>query len=290
MTSVVTDKAKKVLVVDDDGAIVKLIDYVLKRQGYKPITATYWTDALDALTHGAPDLILLDLSMPTVDGCCLLEFIRDRDNRVPVIVVSGHIDGDTAEKLAGYGVEAFVWKPFRVGDLTDEVERVIGPGRAPDGTESSVPVREEVPAPSVVAPPEIALGPAPPEADPGDEGYVSIESIVALAESPLELPAADSSPPSNGTAPCDTGRRDAAHDLRHVRRRSTRRAVRRRTWITLGLVSLACVLLATFLGIASRVASDLDFAGLRIQAQQSIADQSLQNDEAAQKAESTKDR
>ena len=89
MTSVATDTAKKVLVVDDDGAIMKLIDYVLKRQGYKPITATYWTDALDALTHGSPDLILLDLSMPTVDGCCVLEFIPDRDNRVPVIISIG---------------------------------------------------------------------------------------------------------------------------------------------------------------------------------------------------------
>ncbi len=126
-------------------------------------------------------------------------------------------------------MEAFVWKPFRVADLTDEVERAIGPGRTPDRAESPVPVLEEVPAPIDVTPPVMAPGPAPTEADLDDNGFVSIESIVALSEAPLELPTADPSSPSNGTAMPNSGRRGAAHDLRHVRRRSTKRAVRKRT-------------------------------------------------------------
>ena len=88
----------------------------------------------------------------------------------------------------------------------------------------------------------------------------------------------------------NSGRRGAAHDLRHVRRRSTKRAVRKRTWITLGLVTLTCVLLSSFLGILSHVATNLDLADLKSQAQQSMIDQSLRNDEAAETAEVARDR
>ncbi len=148
-------KSKKVLVIDDDESIVELIQNILKQHNYQPITATHYTSALDALEHENPDLLLLDLAMPTVDGASLLEFIREQGNQVPVIVVSAHLTGENAVELARYGVDTFLWKPFKISDLMHDIERAIGPppgsragclGDAPGLSEDAAPGSFRIPS------------------------------------------------------------------------------------------------------------------------------------------------
>ncbi|MDP6042268.1 MAG: response regulator [Candidatus Latescibacteria bacterium] len=57
---------KKVLTIDDEEAIVELIVDILESHNYQALSASKWTDAVDALSHGQPDLVLLDLKMPTI--------------------------------------------------------------------------------------------------------------------------------------------------------------------------------------------------------------------------------
>jgi DNA-binding response OmpR family regulator len=125
---------KKVLIIDDEQDIVDLISEVLARDEYEPIVATVWTEAIDAITSAEPDLMLLDLKMPTIDGSAILEFIRKEGIQLPVIVVSGFLTDDVMATLSNLGVAAFIRKPFKVGQLKAEIERVLG---APGPRESA---------------------------------------------------------------------------------------------------------------------------------------------------------
>ena len=122
----VSSSSKKILIVDDEASIVDLLKDILEAANYQPIGVTKWTDAVDAIGHEDPQLILLDLKMPTVDGPSMLEFIRSEGLDIPVIVVSGFITDKVSEDLSRLGVSAFIQKPFRATDIMAEVERVIG--------------------------------------------------------------------------------------------------------------------------------------------------------------------
>ena len=117
---------KRVLAIDDDETILTVMDNVLKMHDYEAATATQWVEALDAINERTPDLLLLDLQMPHVDGFFLLEWIREQELALPVIVVSAYLDDDSLERLNDLGVSAFVWKPFNVGDLVEQIETLIG--------------------------------------------------------------------------------------------------------------------------------------------------------------------
>ena len=69
---------KRVLAVDDDETILNVMDNLLKMHDYEAVTATHWVEALDAINERTPDLLLLDLQMPHVDGFFLLEWIREQ--------------------------------------------------------------------------------------------------------------------------------------------------------------------------------------------------------------------
>ena len=136
--------SKKVLIIDDEQDIVDLISEVLSRERYEPIVATRWTEAIEAITSAQPDLILLDLKMPTIDGSAILEFVRKEGIPLPVIVVSGFLTADAVENLSSLGVSAFIRKPFKVAQLKAEIERAIGSAQpaeveptAPETTSSS---------------------------------------------------------------------------------------------------------------------------------------------------------
>lgn len=114
--------------IEDDADILRLMDHVLTHAHYLPTTATRWTEALDAVEHQDPDLLILDLVMPHVDGVALLSYLRENSSRLPVIIVSAYLNTKVAEDLARAGIDAFICKPFQVTNLVKEIERVIGPG------------------------------------------------------------------------------------------------------------------------------------------------------------------
>ena len=134
---------RKILVVDDEEKIVELISEILTQRNYHPIGAVRWTDALDAISNGSPDLILLDLKMPTIHGSSMLEFIREEGIDIPVIVVSGFITEEVTQELSGIGVSGFIGKPFQASQLIVEIERVLGKPETPEAPASSAPSLQE---------------------------------------------------------------------------------------------------------------------------------------------------
>ena len=115
--------AKKILIIDDDPAVVKYLEALFKDNGYDTCSATSSMEGLEVVRQEKPDLISLDLQMPGEWGPRFYRKLRkDKEFRdTPIIVVSG-IDGDHAIKDA----VAFVAKPFDPDKLLGIVKKTIG--------------------------------------------------------------------------------------------------------------------------------------------------------------------
>jgi CheY-like chemotaxis protein len=132
------------LVVDDDPEMRRMTETLLTAQGYHVIVAAHGQDAIQRLREQCPDLIVLDLDMPVMDGW---QFRREQrylpDTKraaVPVLLMTGEDDAPShATALQAVGV---ITKPFYPDDLLDAVSAAINrPGSAPDGIGSARPWR-----------------------------------------------------------------------------------------------------------------------------------------------------
>jgi two-component system nitrogen regulation response regulator NtrX len=117
--------ALEVLVVDDEADIRELVAGVLEDEGYTVRTAADSTSALDAVEDRRPSLVLLDvwLQGSRLDGLQLLEAMKSRDPTLPVIMISGHGNLDTAVAAIREGAVDFIEKPFEAGKLLHLVAR-----------------------------------------------------------------------------------------------------------------------------------------------------------------------
>ncbi|AKP68209.1 response regulator transcription factor [Companilactobacillus ginsenosidimutans] len=117
--------AKKILCVDDEPAILELIEYNLQTNGYQVEHATDGQMALDKLEQGKFDLVLLDQMLPKVDGLHVLKKLRSKGDLTPVIFLTAV---DTEEnKIDGLvsGADDYVTKPFSVKELLARIEVVL---------------------------------------------------------------------------------------------------------------------------------------------------------------------
>jgi two-component system nitrogen regulation response regulator NtrX len=117
--------ALDILIVDDEQDIRDLVSGVLEDEGYSCRTAASSTEALQALSDRRPSLILLDvwLQGSKLDGLQLLEEIKRRDPTLPVLMISGHGNLDTAVAAIRQGAADFIEKPFEAGHLLHLVAR-----------------------------------------------------------------------------------------------------------------------------------------------------------------------
>ena len=122
-----TNKQRKILVIEDDPSILTSVTHLLRQNKIQVLAATMWTEAIDVLERDKPDLILLDLVMPNVDGVNLLKFMRDNGMMTPVMVVSASIDKAVRDEISSLGISAFIAKPFRVNVLIREIWRILDP-------------------------------------------------------------------------------------------------------------------------------------------------------------------
>ncbi len=116
----------QILVVEDDDAIRGLVSDVLRDDGYQVQEAANGLEALEVLRTHRPDLIVLDLMMPVMDGWAFVEECRSEKtcDDVPIVVTSASHDlPRTAERLRSFGVRTCLAKPFDVGGLLALVER-----------------------------------------------------------------------------------------------------------------------------------------------------------------------
>jgi len=108
---------KGILVVDDDKNFIKLLEHNLVKEGYVVDTAFSGEEALNKINEQIPDLILTDLKMPGAGGMEILRRVREMDKSVPVIMITGHGDAETAVEAMKLGAYDFITKPLSPGEL-----------------------------------------------------------------------------------------------------------------------------------------------------------------------------
>jgi DNA-binding response OmpR family regulator len=114
----------QILVVDDDPRYVRLMEANLVSAGYKVITALNGLDAIEAVDSSRPDLVLLDVMMPGVDGIEACERIR-KFSTVPIVMVTAR--GDERDRVRGLdvGADDYIVKPYSVTELLARVRAVL---------------------------------------------------------------------------------------------------------------------------------------------------------------------
>jgi DNA-binding response OmpR family regulator len=116
--------AKTIMVVDDEARLVSLVETYLAQSGFRVVTASNGREALSVAERQEPDLIILDLMMPEMDG---YEFMRRyrADHTTPIILLTARVDSD--EKVGGLeaGADDYLTKPFRPRELMARVKTVL---------------------------------------------------------------------------------------------------------------------------------------------------------------------
>jgi DNA-binding response OmpR family regulator len=119
-----------VLVVDDEADFLATYDRLLRRQGYRTITAATLQAALAALDRERPDLIIADLRLSDGDGLDVVRAARARLRPPPVIVVTGFASGESRRQALDVGATAYLAKPFSTSALVSLVRETLGPPSA----------------------------------------------------------------------------------------------------------------------------------------------------------------
>jgi len=125
----------KILVVDDERSIVEIISYNLQKEGYEVITAYDGMQGLKTALSENPDLILLDIMMPKLDGFEMCKRLREKKIQTPVIMLTAR--AEEVDKVLGFelGADDYVTKPFGVRELMARVKANLRKRAEPEPTE-----------------------------------------------------------------------------------------------------------------------------------------------------------
>ena len=116
--------ARKVLIVEDESNIAELINLYLKKEGYETMIAPDGGKALELYRLFRPDLVLLDIMLPVMDGWAVCSKIRETD-KTPIIMLTAK--GETIDKVAGLemGADDYIVKPFEMKELLARIHAVL---------------------------------------------------------------------------------------------------------------------------------------------------------------------
>ncbi len=128
------DQLKRLLYIEDEEEMIDLVRLILSRRGFEVLGANGGRQGLDMVRKEHPDLVLLDLMMPDMDGWDVYQQMKadDSTREIPVIVVTAK--AQSIDKVLGLHiakVEDYIAKPFSPQELTDSVEKVLARRQAP---------------------------------------------------------------------------------------------------------------------------------------------------------------
>ncbi len=126
-------RATRVVVVEDDPEMINLVKLILKKEGFDVVGAMGGRDGLDAIEKSSPDLVLLDLMMPDIDGWEVYQAMKasDRLKNIPVIIITAK--AQSIDKVLGLHiakVDDYITKPFSPGELVASVRRVLADNKS----------------------------------------------------------------------------------------------------------------------------------------------------------------
>lgn len=128
------DQKKHIVCIEDDAGIIDLVKLILTRKGYRVSGAVGGREGLELIEREKPDVVLLDLMMPDMDGWEVFHQMRAREStrHIPVIVVTAK--AQSIDKVLGLQiakVDDYLTKPFSPQELVDSIERILSRGPSP---------------------------------------------------------------------------------------------------------------------------------------------------------------
>jgi two-component system alkaline phosphatase synthesis response regulator PhoP len=135
---------QRILLVDDEPAVTDLLAYNLRKAGYEPLVAADGREALRLARESNPDLVLLDLMIPEVDGLDVCRELR-KSSSVPIIMITAR--GEEIDRVVGLelGADDYVCKPFSVRELLARIKAVLRRASSPPDAAEPSPNRLHVP-------------------------------------------------------------------------------------------------------------------------------------------------
>ncbi|MGM9924595.1 MAG: response regulator [Bacillus sp. (in: firmicutes)] len=135
--------SKKVLVVDDESSILTLLKYNLEQAGFEVITAADGEEAIEAAERGNPDLIVLDLMLPKLDGIEVCKILRQRKMNVPILMLTAK--DDELDKILGLelGADDYMTKPFSPREVIARVKAILRRANLQQGSVQSESEQDE---------------------------------------------------------------------------------------------------------------------------------------------------
>ena len=118
---------KRILIIDDEPDILRAAKVRLMSFGYEVITASDGRDIVNLVQKNMPDLILLDLRLPHMDGdkICVILIADDKLKAIPVIIFTASSDPTTSKKVKDSGAEGYLIKPFDTEDLLQTIKKFL---------------------------------------------------------------------------------------------------------------------------------------------------------------------
>ena len=117
----------KLLLIEDHVPVADVLTEVFTDIGHQVSVAHTGEEGLRELVDNCPDAVLLDVTLPGMDGVTVLRAIRAHDQQLPVIVLSGNVSPEQIEQLSSLGVHDVIHKPDTLSHLTEVLARLSGP-------------------------------------------------------------------------------------------------------------------------------------------------------------------
>ena len=110
---------KRILLVDDDRDFVEMLTDLMETSGYEVLTAISGEEGIEKCKESSPDLILLDIMLPQIDGLDVLYMLRNLYNTkaIPIIIVTGKTEMESFFQAKGFGATDYIMKPFHPEEL-----------------------------------------------------------------------------------------------------------------------------------------------------------------------------
>jgi len=123
--------AKKIVLAEDEPQIARLVEFKLKKEGYEVICKGNGEEALEVIKAEKPDLILLDIMMPVMDGYVVLRRVKEDENLkgIPVVMLTARAQERDVVKGIDLGADDYIIKPFHPAELLARVKRILGKPR-----------------------------------------------------------------------------------------------------------------------------------------------------------------
>ncbi len=119
---------KKILIVDDEADIIEILQFVLEAEGYECITATDGEEGLKLAKEASPDLIILDVMMPKINGYKISRLLKydSKYKNIPILMITARSQEEDRVIGEETGADEYITKPFKVDYVVEKVKNYIG--------------------------------------------------------------------------------------------------------------------------------------------------------------------